>query len=385
MTPEEDHALRRNGAVLSIDLGAIQRNYANLRSRVGDGTIAAVVKADAYGLGAVPVSRALLEIGCDEFFVATLDEAIALRRAVGDGLIYVLNGPSDIDADLFRKNNLIPIINNFEQLSEIKKINSSLDIGIHIDTGMRRFGFDVQQVPEVIAAIEPKKSQIKPAMVLSHFACADEPDHPLNRRQRELFGKALTQFSKVFPGIRSSLANSSGIFLGGEFLGDVARAGAALYGINPTPSQINPMDSVVRLRGRIAQLRFVDTLKTVGYGSRYLPSRGSIIATIPIGYADGLMRSLSNRGCAVVAGKSVPIVGRISMDSVMIDLSSLSEGHPSIGTPVDLIGPDCDIDQMAAHAGTIGYEVLTGLGQRIPKVYFNGKRTFVATAPGEPS
>lgn len=372
MNAAQCRALARAGAVLAIDLTAIAGNYRRLCQAAGSRcTVAAVVKADAYGLGAGPVAQCLWQAGCKHFFVATLDEAIALRGDLPDPAIYVLNGPPAAGAEEFAGHRLVPVINDFDQLSAAAKMTRHTPIALHIDTGMNRLGFAPAEVPALIDALRGQPGRMRVDLVISHLAAAEQPSHPINRDQRERFGLIVARLRTLMPDLSTSFANSSGLFLGPDFFGDIARAGAALYGINPVPGRPNPMRPVVRFTGRIQQLRFVDRPMTVGYGARFRLAGAAIIATVPVGYADGLFRSLSNRGRAVIQDLSVPIVGRVSMDSVMLDVTALPRDAVAVGTAVDFLGPDHGLDQLADEAGTIGYEVLTGLGRRVPRVYLH--------------
>jgi alanine racemase len=209
-------------------------------------------------------------------------------------------------------------------------------------------------------------------LLVSHLACADDPDHVLNRQQLEVFAVIWQKLHAVGIGRRATLANSSGVFLGSEFHFDLARPGAALYGINPVPGRANPMRQVVRLQAKIRQVRVIDRPKTVGYGATYKATAPTRIGTVGVGYADGYLRSLSNRGVGFVQNYKVPIVGRVSMDLLTIDLSGVPEALAQPGELVDLIGPNNPVDDVAARAGTIGYEVLTSLGARYKYSYVGG-------------
>jgi alanine racemase len=242
---------------------------------------------------------------------------------------------------------------------------------LHVDTGMNRLGVS----PEEAAALAPRAQTQNHgiALLLSHLACADIPDHPLNAKQLRLF----RELRALYSGIPASLANSSGIFLGDATYFDLARPGAALYGINPTPGRPNPMTSVVELSGRVVQLRALARDQAIGYGATWTARRNSRIAVVALGYANGLLRagSASDQhpgGAAIVAGKRCPIVGRISMDLLMLDITDLPDGAVRRGDFTTLIGGELGIDEVAASAGTIGYEILTRLGMRCHLDYRGG-------------
>jgi len=243
-----------------------------------------------------------------------------------------------------------------------------LDALLHVDTGMNRLGLSQHDVDVLVDAPDRLRG-LRIGAVISHLACAEQQAHAMNIAQRERFNARCAALRAAAGPFRASLANSSGIFLGNEFHYDFARAGVALFGLNPTPDAPNPMAEVVRLQGKILQVRRVDSAHTVGYGGAYLVKKPSRIATVPIGYADGYTRSASNRASARIGGVCVPVVGRISMDMITLDVSDLPEANAQPGTLVDLIGGDYPVDAFAADAGTIGYEILTSLGRRYHRHY----------------
>jgi alanine racemase len=360
------------GGTLTIDLGAIEANWRELKHRLLTLECAAVVKANAYGLGIEPVTARLAEAGCNTFFVADIAEARRVRSRARDAAIYVLDGFTPDWGDGFIEINARPVINSTTELAEWDAFVSANSwrggAALHVDTGMNRLGIR----PEEAAALAPRAQTENHgiALLLSHLGCADNPDHPLNARQIELF----RELHMLYPGIPASLANSSGIYLGSSAHYDLARPGAALYGVNPTPGQPNPMKNVVELAGRILQLRSVGRDETVGYGATWTAKRASRIAIVALGYADGLLRAGSGTderpgGAAIIAGKRCPIVGRISMDLTCIDVTDVADGAIHRGDHAILIGTEISIDEVAAAAGTIGYEILTRLGPRCHLVY----------------
>jgi alanine racemase len=355
------------GGTLTIDLAAIVANWQALSRQLLTVECAAVVKANAYGLGLKPVVAALANAGCKTFFVADIAEARIVRARAKHATIYVLHGFTLQCADVFIELAARPVINSMTELAEWDTFVAERawqgGAALHVDTGMNRLGVS----PEEAAALAPRAQTQNHgiALILSHLACADIPDHPLNAKQLKLF----RELRGLYSGIPASLANSSGIFLGDAAYFDLARPGAALYGINPTPGRANPMTSVVELTGGIVQLRTVARDQTIGYGATWTARRNSRIAVVALGYANGLLRAGSAGdehpgGAAIVAGKRCPIVGRISMDLLMVDITDLSDGAVRRGDFATLIGGELSIDEVAAAAGTIGYEVLTRLGMR---------------------
>jgi alanine racemase len=358
------------GAILTIDLGAIADNYRFLRQRLGAASCAGVVKADAYGLGAAQVSPALWEAGCRTFFVATLDEGVALRAALPAAEIHVLGGDVATTAADHAARDLRPVLNSLAEIAawraEAGRQGRALPATIHLDTGMSRLGMPPAEL-ELLVAEPERLAGIEVTLVMSHLACSDEPAHPQNALQLAAFRRAVRRFRPA--GARLSFANSSGVFLGRDYHFDLARPGAALYGLRPQAGVPNPLRPVVRLQGKILQLRDVDTGTPVGYGATHRFARPARLATVGIGYADGYLRSLSNRGSAIVDGRRVPVVGRVSMDLITLDVSDVPAQALRPGDLVDLIGPDNPADDLADQAGTIGYEILTSLGRRYVRRY----------------
>lgn len=361
------------GAVLSIDLDALRHNYRFLRAQLPHAACGAAVKADAYGLGAQRVAQALVEEGCQHLFVAHLDEAIALRAQIDSKVaIYVMHGPPvGYDAELLA-HDCIPVLNSQPQIIAWRRLaqtqQRALPAVIQLDTGMARMGLSQAEVAAWLA--DPDFIQgIDLRMLMSHLACAEDQQHPMNRQQLQRF----TALRAQLPACAASLANSSGIFLGADFHFDVARPGAALYGIAPVAGQPNPLRSVARLQGRIIQTREIPAQTGVGYSLTWRSQQTSRIATVAVGYADGWLRSLSNRGVAQIGGVTVPMVGNVSMDTITLDVSQIDPALLQAGVLVDLISPENPVDEVARRAGTIGYEILTSLGQRYHRVYLESQ------------
>jgi alanine racemase len=359
----------RADAVLEIDLASIAGNWRTVVAHLAPGTeCSAVVKADAYGLGMAAVAPVLAAAGCRLFFVAQIDEAIALRQILPHGEIAVLDGFFPSQTAEFLEYRLIPALNDLGQIAAWHRVKAANPPAmLHVDTGMSRLGLDAGELATVHAT-PTLLNGINLRAIVSHLACPDDPAHPLNRIQLAAFRAALAGL----PRAPASLAASSGIFLGRDFHFDLARPGAALYGINPQPGTPNPIAQVLCLKGKILQTREIDTDSTVGYGATYRRDRPGRIATIAAGYADGLLRSLGNRGSATIAGQKAPIVGRISMDLLTLDVTDLDPETTRPGGFATLIGPGHDVNAIAAEAGTSGYEIMTALGGRYHRVYSGG-------------
>ncbi len=357
-------------AILEIDLGAIVANWRSLCARHKRGPVAGVVKADGYGLGAVPVSRALFAAGCRHFFVAHLAEALAIRDAVPGALLGVLNGLIPGDEAAFIGHDILPCLGSLAEIdawaSAARSTGRPLPALLHIDTGMSRLGLDGREL--AILADDPTRlAGIDLRYVMTHLVSSEVTGDPLNVAQMENFAAACARL----PPAPRSIANSSGVFLGPDWASDLARPGAALYGINPTPHAPNPMRPVARLTARVLQVRDVSAGETVGYNATWSAPEPRRIATVGIGYADGWHRSLSNRGSARFDGTVFPLVGRVSMDLTTFDITARADIAPHVtpGAMLELLGPAHGPDAVAQQAGTNGYEVLTSLGRRIHRVY----------------
>ncbi|WP_418138056.1 alanine racemase [Agrobacterium sp. El2ro-1b] len=354
---------------LTIDLGALRDNYLTLAAMAPASQTAAVVKADAYGLGADIVSQTLFEAGCRNFFVAHIDEALALRlRLSAEARIFVLNGLQPGNETSCAAMAVTPVLNSLEQIAQwsghARKLGKMLTAAVQIDTGMCRLGLSPEEL-EILSAQQQLLDGIEITFVMSHLACADEPDHVSNAAQLAVMRKAAT----AFPETPVCFSNSGGIFLGIDYHNALLRPGIALYGGAPSAAGPNPMKPVVRLDLAVIQTRTVPAGSLVGYGGSFTASGPTRLATIAAGYADGLPRSLSNRGAAWYNGVRLPIAGRVSMDSIILDISALPEGTLTQGSLVQMIGPDQTLEDIAEDAGTIAYEILTGLGRRYRRSY----------------
>jgi alanine racemase len=363
------------GGVLTIDLAAVESNWKRLAGLTVPVECAAVVKADGYGCGLEPVTRTLHRAGCRTFFVADVAEGRRARTVAPDATIYVLNGVMPGSAQAFAADHLRPVINSTTELAEwdafVATKNWRGGAALHVDTGMNRLGITVEEAAAIAPRLQSENHGF--TLVMSHLACAESPDHPMNARQLRLF----RDIRMVYRGVASSLANSSGIFLGERAYCDLVRPGVALYGVNPTPGKANPMRRVVEVKGRIIQVRTIDKGETVGYGAAFTAGRASRIAIIAVGYADGFLRSAGTaRGKpaaeVIVAGKRCPLAGRVSMDVLAVDVTDVAEGAVRRGDFATLIGDRVSVDDLAAGMGTIGYEVLTDLGRRYHRLYKGG-------------
>jgi alanine racemase len=337
---------------------------------------AAVVKADAYGLGMAKAAPALARAGCKTFFVATLSEARALHALLPRATIYVFAGLMPGTAELYRADDLRPVLNSAEEVREWASFCASrgekLPCAVHIDSGMNRLGLSAVEVDQLTDAAGLWQA-LTLSLVMSHLACADEPNHPKSEAQRMLFEKLRASLPKAL----ASLANSAGILLGRSYLYDLVRPGIALYGGKPSRQGENPFAPVVHLKGRILQVRNVAPGETVGYGATRTIKRPSRIATVSVGYADGFFRALSTKDgqdgfIPYVGTYPAPVLGRVSMDLITIDVTDVPEEVSRRGAWVELIGPNVPAQDMAHHAGTIDYEVLTNLGRRAFRRYIGG-------------
>ena len=365
----------RAGARLTVDLDAIASNYRYLQTLVAGASCAAVVKADAYGLGIERVAPVLERSGAKEFFVAHVDEGIRLRSGVSEKVrITVLHGPRPDAAAECVQYGLRPVLNSLDQIavwrSQSVRAGKPLEAVLQVDSGMSRFGLSDGDL-DVLHEDEMLMDGLKVSLVMSHLACADAPEHPANGAQRQ----QMLKMSARLPSAPLSLSASSGIFLGPDYHLDVVRPGAALYGIAPNQTGPNPLSAVVRLQAHVLQIREILPGEGVGYDMTYRPDRPRKIATVAVGYADGFSRHGSGQGCAWFEDICLPILGRVSMDSLIVDISDVPEGRLKADMMVDLIGPRRSVDDVAEAAGTIGYEVLTSLGHRFCREYVGNAET----------
>ncbi len=363
--------VRSAPAVLSVDLGALKANWRQLRDKASPAECAACVKGDAYGLGLERCATALAEAGCHTFFVATPAEGRKLRKHQRKAVIYVLDGLMPGLAGFYVDHGLRPVLSSLEEIAEWRGAAPGCKAALHVDTGINRLGLTPRDV-EVLATHPERLAGIDLSLVMSHLASADEPDHPGNEAQRVLFERLRSSL----PPAPASLANSAGVFLGTRFHFDLVRPGVAIYGGNPFSRLANPMRPVAHLKATVLQVREVAAGGKVGYGGEWTAEGDSRIAVIAVGYRDGLLRSLAARpgkapATVWLAGGRVPIVGRISMDLITVDVSALPAGEVRRGMTAEIIGEHISVDDLAEAAGTIAYEILTALGSRFARVYID--------------
>ena len=370
---------RLAGGRLTIDLGALVANWRLLAERSKPALAAAVVKADAYGLGIVHVVPALWRAGCRSFFVALAEEGLRVKAVAPDARVFVLNGFFAEAFPIYEQSDLIPVIGSLEELAGWRRANADrrekLAYALHVDTGMNRLGLTVEEAESIA-----RDGGQQPILLLSHLAAADEQGHGLTRRQFESFQK----LRGLFEGIESSIANSPGIFHAGSPAQELTRPGIALYGGEALSGAANPMRPVVTLEARIVQVRSARKGETAGYGATALLERDTRIAICSVGYADGYLRSASGSGVPLrqvvaggaqghIAGQRVPVLGRVTMDLTSFDVTDIAPEHVAAGDFIELFGRNIPLDEAARAAGTIGYELLTSLGNRYHRRYIGAK------------
>lgn len=350
--------------LLTIDRAALMANYRYF-AELGQAEAAGVVKADGYGLGLEPVVEALLEAGCQKFFVATPDEGARARACAPEAQIMVLGGLYYGGEDFYLAHHLVPIINSPEELARWRDFSRMQDLALpcwlHIDTGMNRLGFGAAEWQDFCN----NPAQAAPLHIMglmSHFIASEDESTSHNQEQAARFAAA----TRDFPDLPKSLCNSSGCFLDPGWHYDVLRPGYALYGGNPTPKANNPMRTVVGLEAPVLQSRTAKKEETVGYNATYRFEQDTRIATLALGYADGFLRGGSNRAHLYYQGRPCPVRGRVSMDLITIETGHLAT-PPGPGDLIEILGPHQSVDQLAHGLGTIGYEILTALGSRFER------------------
>jgi alanine racemase len=335
---------------------AVAANFAAMQGRAG--AAAAVVKADAYGLGLSGVVPALLGAGCDSFFVARLGEAVMVRALAPEARIFVLDGATAATVSALIAHDLVPVLNSLAQIDAWRQGRGGA-AALHVDTGMNRLGLP----PDETAEAARRLAGVPLALVMSHLACGDDPASPMNAVQLARFKAALARL----PAAPASLAASGGVFLGKDYHFDLARPGIGLYGGHPQPGHgPNPMRCAVQLAARVLQLRDIAAGDSVGYGAGFRAPAPMRVATLALGYGDGVLRSAEGRAFVVIGGRRAPLVGRVSMDLITVDATGL---EVAVGDDAELFGPGLPVDEAAAAWGTISYELLTGLSRRVPRVY----------------
>lgn len=370
-----------SGARLTIDLNALKQNWQDLNARVGAAECAAAVKGNGYGIGLEQAVAALTRAGCRSFFVALPEEGLKARKISPTADIFILGGLMRGTGPDLLAHNLIPVLGSLEEIGEWRNLanayNRPLPAALHVDTGMNRLGLRESEANELLSNPNAVEG-IDLRLLMSHLACASDPNHPLNEQQKTAF----QHLRRLFPGTRASLANSAGIFLGSDFHHDLARPGISLYGGAALDSHLhdNPMRSVVKVDARILQIRSVPTGEGIGYGSAETAKRESLVAIVAAGYADGFHRRAgssddANGAFGIWNGRKVPIIGRVSMDLIAYDVTECSAGNnsndhgPQRGDWITLLGGAVSVGTVADHAQTIDYELLTGLGSRYDRRY----------------
>ena len=359
------------GGRLTIDLGALADNYTSLRSKIAPAEAGVTIKADAYGLGLAQCAPVFWATGARSFFVALASEGVALRTLLPTATIYVLHGATPVNAAILRNENLIPVLGSPEMIALWRAVGNGAQCALHIDTGMNRLGLTMD---EAKALSVNGLAGLNAVLLMTHFACADDPRHPKNTLQIETFNTV----KALFPQLKTSLQNSAGAFLGDAARSDVARLGIALYGGELVNDVANPMRSVVTAEAQVMMVRNAKSGETVSYGATQTLTRNTHIAVCSVGYADGYHRALSGTGVALretgrpaaygfIAGHKVPILGRVTMDQTMFDVTDVPE--VKAGDFIELFGPNIPLDDAARAAGTIGYELLTSLGRRYHRIY----------------
>ena len=364
-----------DAARLTVRLGAIAANYRKFRELSGRATVAGVVKADGYGCGAAQAALTLLKAGCDTFFVARLTEGIALRPVVGSApRIFVLDGAQADGIPALISHRLTPVLNSLAEIamwsSAAHGARATFDAAVHIDTGMNRLGLCADELSIFAAESGTRLANLNLVLLMSHLACADDSENDMNREQFAHFRSALA----MLPPAPASFASSGGVLLGKDYVFDMVRPGIGLYGGNPLSGKPNPFTTVALMTGRILQLRRVDSGGSVGYGATFRIGRDTTLATVALGYADGLMRALSNNGCGAIAGHRAPIAGRVSMDLVTLDVTDVPQEALKVGMDVEFFGDTISLEEIAAAANTASYEMITSLGARVSRRYVEAAR-----------
>jgi alanine racemase len=356
-------------AQLTVRLGSLAANFRECLRRAAPAAVAPVVKANAYGMGLAPVAHALVNSGADSFFVARMEEGVALRELLARERIFVLDGIAKGAAPALLAYRLTPVLNSLEEIAEWSALahrdHQQLDAALHVDTGMNRSGLSHEELSQIAGDVRGTLSGINLVLIMSHLARADEPDREMNWIQLARFRAALA----LLPSAPASIAASAAIELGRDYLFDMVRPGLAIYGGNPVVSRLNPYRTVAILTGRVLQIRPIGEGETVGYGATFTTSRPSVIATVAIGYADGLMRSIAARGRAAISGYYVPYAGRISMDLAVLDVTSVPENVLVRGAEVEFLGDTVTLEEAAEAAGTITHEILASIGPRVHRHY----------------
>ncbi|HEY4941117.1 MAG TPA: alanine racemase [Rhizomicrobium sp.] len=356
-------------ARLTVRLSAVAANYRLCQRLAGPAVVAGVVKADGYGLGLVRIGGALAAAGCDTFFVARLEEGIALRAVLPTSRIFVLDGAAPDTVPALLSHRLTPVLNSLAEIAgwaaAAHEMHTELEAAIHIDTGMNRLGLPGDELSLLSSQAKKRLDGLRVVLWMSHLACADDPQAKMNPIQLDRFRTALA----MLPPAPASFASSGGVLLGKDYAFDLVRPGIGLYGGNVQNAAQNPFSVAAVLTTRVLQLRRIDRGESVGYGATFRAKRPSLIATVALGYADGLMRAIGNRGHAAIAGTRAPIVGRVSMDLVTLDVTDVPPAALSTDAEAEFFGDTIPLEDVARAADTAAYEILTSLTPRVPRHY----------------
>jgi alanine racemase len=364
MSPQDFEAAR-----LTVRLDAVVANYRLCQRLAGPAAVAGVVKADAYGCGMAPVARALAASGCDTFFVARLDEGVALRQANGEARIFVLDGAAPDAVPALLSHRLTPVLNSLAEIAGWQaaagETRTALECAVHVDTGMSRLGLPGEELSLLASEAKKRLDGLRVVLWMSHLACADEAESKMNRVQLDRFRTALA----MLPPAPASLASSGGVLLGKDYAFDMVRPGIGLYGGNVQHQPKNPFSVAAVLTARILQIRRIDRGESVGYGASFRAKRPTVIATVALGYADGLMRAIGNRGFAAIAGARAPVAGRVSMDLVTLDVTDLPQNLISTDAEAEFFGDTISLEEVGRLADTAAYEILSSILPRVPRRY----------------
>ncbi|WP_455481716.1 alanine racemase [Bartonella sp. B35(2025)] len=366
---DETNTLFPYTVIATIDVSAIVDNYITLSQRVAPAKCSAVIKANAYGLGADKIAPALYQAGCRTFFVAKIEEALRLKAILPPNvMIALLNGISRTAEEFVAQSGIVPVLNSWNAIESwqtlCQKKSKRFPAIIQIDTNMNRLGLDQRELQQLIKNPDFfKKAKVK--YIISHLANGDDDTHPSNYAQLAALKAILAQL----PTCKVSLANSGGIFLGSDFYFDLVRPGIALYGIDPHKKYPTLLKPVLKLEAQVIQSRYLDTGAPVGYGGSFITRRPSTLVTISIGYADGWLRALSNKGTVYFNGYKLPIIGRVSMDSIIVDATDLKDEKPQRDDWVELIGTHQTIEKVSTDANTVPHEILVSLSSRCKCIY----------------
>lgn len=353
-------------AKLEVDLLKIIKNYKYASSLLcNNSKLGAVLKANAYGLGALPIAQKLYNTGCEDFYVANLEEAIELRKALPLANIFVLNGLKGCELLEGLYYSVIPVANSVQQVNDYhnyaKRFNQPIDMALHVDTGMCRLGITVKELDKILQS----KLCLNILNVMSHFSCASEPEHPMNLKQLSI----IKSIKKKYPFLKFNCANSPAILMGEQYHFDYARIGAGLYGVNPFASNENPFINVVTLKSSVIHKRIIEDSCAVSYGATHYAKRGDKIIIADMGYADSIPTLFSNKGMVHYYGKYLPIIGRVTMDMTIIDASILSDALFEKIQEVEFIGDNLTLEMISNNVGVFNYEILATLGNRIKRYY----------------